>query len=514
MSRSASGSARASPTRTPATPSRLERVDAWTWRLPRDERAGMRVDGVVFADDRLMATLRDDPALVQVANVATLPGIVGASLAMPDVHWGYGFPVGGVAATRIDDGVISPGGIGFDINCGVRLLRSNLEAGDVRRVLERLADALFRAVPSGVGAKARRRLTESELDAVLRRGARWAVQGGFGWREDIERTEEGGSMEGADPNALSVRARARGIDQLGTLGSGNHFLEVGVVERIFDPAAAAAFGLRPGQVTVAIHCGSRGLGHQVCTDSLATMDRAAARYGISLPDRQLACAPARSPEAQAYIATMTAAANFAWANRQVIAHHVRGAFERVFGASAESLGLHLVYDLSHNIAKRERHRVPFVGGGEAARGGGDGNGATAEVWVHRKGATRAFPAGHPDIPEEYRAVGQPVLVPGDMGRASYVAVGAPGSMERSFGSACHGAGRNLSRHAAVRALRGVDVVRSLAAEGIIVRAERRDLLAEEASIAYKDVDTVVEVSEGAGLIRRVARLRPLAVVKG
>jgi tRNA-splicing ligase RtcB len=487
----------------------------------------MRVDGVVFADDRLMATLRDDPALGQVANVATLPGIVGASLAMPDVHWGYGFPVGGVAATRIDDGVISPGGIGFDINCGVRLLRSSLDAGDVRPVIDRLADALFRAVPTGVGARTRRRLTESELDAVLRRGARWAVQGGFGWREDIELTEEGGSMEGADPGALSARARARGIDQLGTLGSGNHFLEVDVVERIFDAGAAAAFGLRPGQVTVAIHCGSRGLGHQVCTDSLVTMDRAAARYGISLPDRQLACAPARSPEAQAYVAAMTAAANFAWANRQVIAHHVREAFERVFGASAEALGLHLVYDLSHNIAKRERHRVPRVGvhqrlgvhqgertGEREDAGPWVGSPEMVDVWVHRKGATRAFPAGHPDVPEAYRAVGQPVLVPGDMGRASYVAVGAPGSMERSFGSACHGAGRNLSRHAAVRALRGVDVVRSLAAEGIVVRAERRDLLAEEASIAYKDVDTVVEVSEGAGLIRRVARLRPLAVIKG
>ena len=493
---------------------RLERLDEWTWRLPRDGRAGMRVDGVIFADDRLMATLRDDPALVQVANVATLPGIVGASLAMPDVHWGYGFPVGGVAATRIDDGVISPGGIGFDINCGVRLLRSNLDAGDVRPVAERLADALFRAVPTGVGSRTRRRLTESELDAVLRRGARWAVQCGFGWREDIERTEEGGSMEGADPDALSVRARARGVDQLGTLGSGNHFIEVGVVERVFDAGAAEAFGLRPGQVTVAIHCGSRGLGHQVCTDSLATMDRAGARYGISLPDRQLACAPAQSPEARTYIATMTAAANFAWANRQVIAHHVREAFEHVFGASAEALGLHLVYDLSHNIAKRECHRVPSFGGGDARREGGGGDGATVEVWVHRKGATRAFPAGHPDVPEAYRAVGQPVLVPGDMGRASYVAVGAPGSMERSFGSACHGAGRNLSRHAAVRALRGVDVVGSLAAQGIVVRAERRDLLAEEASIAYKDVDTVVEVSEGAGLIRRVARLRPLVVIKG
>jgi tRNA-splicing ligase RtcB len=475
----------------------------------------MRVDGIVFADDRLMASLRDDPALEQVANVATLPGIVGASLAMPDVHWGYGFPVGGVAAMRADGGVISPGGIGFDINCGVRLLRSSLDVADVRPALERLADALFRGVPTGVGARACRRLASPDLDAVLRTGARWAVGNGFGWREDLERTEEGGAMEGADADAVSERARSRGIDQLGTLGSGNHFLEVGYVERILDRQAAAAFGLRPGQVTVAIHCGSRGLGHQVCTDSLSLMDRAAARYGIDLPDRQLACAPAGSPDARHYLAAMTAAANFAWANRQVIAHLVRDAFERVFAASAESLGLHLVYDLSHNIAKRERHRVPAPGGGEGDRTAGrTGDGGTVEVWVHRKGATRAFPAGHPDVPEIYRAVGQPVLVPGDMGRASWVAVGAPGSLGRSFGSACHGAGRALSRHAAVRTLRGVDVARSLAAEGIVVRAERRDLLAEEASIAYKEVDTVVEVSEGAGLIRRVARLRPLAVVKG
>ena len=469
----------------------------------------MRVDGVIFADERLMATLGDDPALSQVANVATLPGIVGASLAMPDVHWGYGFPVGGVAATRVEDGVISPGGIGFDINCGVRLLRSDLEAADVRPRLERVADALFRAVPTGVGARTRRRLTESDLDAVLRLGARWAVGNDFGWGDDLQHTEEGGEMPGADPAAVSPRARARGLDQLGTLGSGNHFLEVGVVEQVFDPQAAAAFGLRTGQLTVTIHCGSRGLGHQVCTDSLTVMDRAVARYGISLPDRQLACAPAGSPEARAYLGAMTAAANFAWANRQMIAHHVRSAFEQVFGASAEALGLRLVYDLSHNIAKRERHLVPRL---EAARG--HESPETVEVWVHRKGATRAFPAGHPDVPPAYRAVGQPVLVPGDMGRASYVAVGQPGSLERSFGSACHGAGRNLSRHAAVRALRGVDIVRSLAAEGIVVRAERRDLLAEEASIAYKEVDVVVEVSEGAGLIRRVARLRPLAVIKG
>ncbi len=477
----------------------VERIDAVRWRIPRDERRGMRVEGIVFADERLMATLRDDPALTQVANVATLPGIVGASLAMPDVHWGYGFPVGGVAATRVDEGVVSPGGIGFDINCGVRILRSDLTEGDIRPVVERLADALFAAVPSGVGARLGRKLGRDELDSVLRDGSRWAVTRGFGWQNDLERTEEGGRLSGADPSAVSPRARERGADQLGTLGSGNHFLEVALVDRVHRPDAAAALGLHEGGIVVQIHCGSRGLGHQVCTDHVAVMDRSMARHGIDVPDRQLACAPLGSPEAQDYLGAMAAAANFAWANRQLIAHHVREAFERVFRRSAEALGLRLVYDLSHNIAKLERHRV---------------DGREIDVCVHRKGATRAFPAGHPDVPAIYRTVGQPVFVPGDMGRHSYVCVGAPGAMERAFGSSCHGAGRNLSRHEALRRLRGVSVGNQLAQQGIVVRAERPDLLAEEASLAYKDVETVVEVAEEAGLVVRVARLRPLAVVKG
>jgi tRNA-splicing ligase RtcB len=459
----------------------------------------MRVEGIVYADDRLMRTLRDDPALQQVANVATLPGIVGASLAMPDVHWGYGFPVGGVAATAVDGGVVSPGGIGFDINCGVRLLRTDLAADEIRGVLGRLADALFASVPSGVGARSGHKLRRDDLDGVLRDGSRWAVSRGYGWADDLDRTEEGGRLEGADPTAVSQRAHDRGADQVGTLGSGNHFLEIEEVDEIGDAEAAAAFGLRLGQVVVAIHCGSRGLGHQVCTDHVAGMDRAMARHGIVVPDRQLACAPLESGEARAYLGAMAAASNFAWANRQMIAHHVRGAFERVLGRSAEALGMHLVYDLSHNIAKMERHRV---------------GGREVDVCVHRKGATRAFPAGHPDVPSIYRAVGQPVFVPGDMGRYSFVAVGAPGAMESTFGSTCHGAGRNMSRHAALRELRGVSVADQLARAGIVVRAERYDLLAEEASIAYKDVATVVEVAEGAGLVRRVARLHPLAVVKG
>ncbi len=476
----------------------LERLDAWRWRIPRDEQRGMRVEGIVFADDRLMARLRDDPALEQVANVAALPGIVGASLAMPDVHWGYGFPVGGVAATLADGGVISPGGIGFDINCGVRLLRTELRREDVTQVARRLADELFRAVPTGVGARARTRLTPRDLDLVLGQGAAWPVAHGMGSAEDLELTEEHGALGAADPAAVSLRAKQRGADQLGTLGSGNHFLEVQAVDRILDAPAARVLGLDVGRVVVLIHCGSRGLGHQVCTDHLAIMDRSADRHGIRLPDRQLACAPLGTPEADAYLAAMAAAANFAWANRQVIAHDVRQAFSRVFGPR-EAAAMGLVYDVSHNIAKFEHHAV---------------DGRETKVCVHRKGATRAFPAGHPDVPARYRSVGQPVLVPGDMGRYSFVAVGTDGAMARAFGSTCHGAGRDLSRHAAVRQLRGTDVAAELGRNGIVVRAQQPDLLAEEATAAYKDVEVVVDVAAGAGLIRPVARLRPLVVVKG
>jgi tRNA-splicing ligase RtcB len=480
-------------------PIALDRIDDQTWRIARDAARGMRVDGTVFASDLLMSTLREDPALQQVANVATLPGIVGTSLAMPDVHWGYGFPIGGVAAMRLDGGVISPGGIGFDINCGVRLLRSDLAAADVVAVRGQLADALFRAVPSGVGASSGHRLSSRDLEEVLTDGAAWAIRAGHGWPEDLARTEEGGALSGSDPGEVSRRARDRGGNQLGTLGSGNHFLEVQAVDRIDDPMAAAAYGLEVGQAVVMVHCGSRGLGHQVCTDHLTTMDRASAAAGIELPDRQLACAPLGTPDADSYLGAMAAAANFAWANRQVIADAIRRAFSEVFGQAPDRLGMHQVYDLSHNIAKFERHLV---------------DGRELDVCVHRKGATRAFPTGHPAVPEPYRAVGQPVLVPGDMGRCSYVAAGAPGSMLRSFGSSCHGAGRNLSRHAATRQLRGVDIAAQLAGQGIEIRAERRDLLAEEASLAYKDVEEVVAVSAGAGLIRPVARLRPLIVVKG
>ena len=475
----------------------LERIDAYRWRIPRDERLGMRVEGLVFADDQLIEPLRDDPCLNQVANVATLPGIVGVSLGMPDLHWGYGFPIGGVAAMATDDGVISPGGIGFDINCGVRLLRSDLGVADVRPMLDRLTDGLFRAVPSGVGSHAGHRLSHADLEAVLRRGAGWAVAAGHGNTADLAVTEEGGCLPGADPSQVSERARGRGANQLGTLGSGNHFLEVQVIDQVLEPKAAAVLGLREGGVTVMIHCGSRGLGHQVCTDHVGAMDRATRRYGITLPDRQLACAPLGSPEAQAYLGAMAAAANFAWANRQFITAAVRTSFGEVLGPSAAALPL--VYDVSHNIAKFERHRV---------------DGAELELCVHRKGATRAFPAGHPALPEAYREVGQPVFIPGDMGRCSMVAVGRPGAMEETFGSTCHGAGRRLSRHAALRQLRGIDLIGELRQAGVVVRAQRRDLLAEEASLAYKDVEAVVRVAAGAGHIRPVARLRPLAVAKG
>jgi len=459
----------------------------------------MRVDGLVLANETLIAGLRDDPSLVQVANVATLPGIVGVSLGMPDIHWGYGFPVGGVAAMLVDGGVVSPGGIGFDIDCGVRLLRSDLIEADIRPRLAGLADALFAAVPSGVGSRLGRKLGTRELDEVLVEGAGWAVDGGHGTADDLDRTEERGQLAGADPDQVSPRAKQRGADQLGTLGSGNHFLEIQVVDRIDDAPAAEAFGLTLGRVAVMVHCGSRGLGHQVCTDHVATMDRALPRYGIELPDRQLACAPLGAPEADAYLGAMAAAANFAWANRQIIADAIRRSFAQVLGRSWQDLGLEQVYDLSHNIAKIETHAV---------------GGRELQVCVHRKGATRAFPAGHPAVPAPYRAIGQPVLIPGDMGRHSFVCVGAPGSMTEAFGSACHGAGRNLSRHAAIRALAGVDVAAELGRRGILVRAERRDLLAEEASLAYKDVEAVVATAERAGLVRSVARMRPLAVIKG
>jgi tRNA-splicing ligase RtcB len=478
----------------------LRQLDPYRWEIPPDGVPGMRVPGRIYADDALIEQIRQDQALLQVANVATLPGIVARSIAMPDIHWGYGFPIGGVAAMDPDIGVISPGGVGYDINCGVRLLSTQLVDEEIRPHLAALADRLFHSVPSGVGVAGRARLSAGQLDAVLEQGAAWAVGRGFGRSGDLGRIEAGGTLPGADPGRVSARAKTRGRDQLGTLGSGNHFLEIQRIDEIFDEPAARAFGLEhPGQITVLIHCGSRGLGHQVCDDYLAESGRALATYGITLPDRQLACLPLASPGGRAYFAAMAAAANFAFANRQVITHRIREAFEQVLGQSAEQLGIEIVYDVAHNVAKMEDHTV---------------DGRQMRVCVHRKGATRGFPAGHPEVPDEYRAVGHPVLVPGDMGRYSYVLVGTEIAMRETFGSTPHGAGRARSRGDARRLLKDVDVTETLARRGILLRAASRELAAEEASEAYKDVAEVVRASDGAGLTRKVARLRPLAVVKG
>ena len=479
----------------------LERVGDDRWELPRSYKDGMRVPGMVFADEAMLRLMADDKSMEQVANVAFLPGIVSYSMAMPDIHWGYGFPIGGVAATAADeDGVISPGGVGFDINCGIRLLRTDLTEAEVRPHLQDLVATLYREVPSGVGTGGRLRLTKAETDQVLRDGAAWAVGRGMGDPDDLAVTEESGIMDGADPEAVGERPKKRGGPQLGTLGSGNHFLEVQAVDEIFYPEAATAMGLREkGQVTVMIHTGSRGLGHQVCTDSLREAESGGRRYGIQLPDRQLASVPISSPEGEKYLAAMRASANFAWANRQCIAHWTRTSFEQVLNRSWTDMGMRQVYDLSHNMAKIERHLV---------------NGVNKRLCVHRKGATRCFPAGHPDIPERYRAIGQPVLVPGDMGRYSFVAVGAPDAMDLSYGSACHGAGRVESRTKAKKLLRGRDIRQELEEQGIIAMAGGWSSLAEEAPIAYKDVEDVVRISENAGLCRKVVRLKPLGVIKG
>ncbi len=480
----------------------LKKVDDWRWEIPISYKPGMRVPGRIYADERMLRMMGEgeDQAFEQVANVATLPGIVGHSLAMPDIHWGYGFPVGGVAGFDAEDGIISPGAVGFDINCGVRLLRTNLTEDDVRPKLQELVDTLFRTVPSGVGIGGHVKVGPSEMDDLLSNGARWAVGKGYGRREDLEVIEAGGALDRADPSAVSTDAKKRGRNQVGTLGSGNHFLEVQVVEQIFDTAAAGAMRIAdPGQVVVFIHSGSRGLGHQVCTDYLRVCERVQTKYGIRLVDRQLACVPLKSDEGQQYFGAMSAAANFAWANRQLITHWARESFERVFGRGWEQLGIDLVYDVAHNIAKLEEYEI---------------DGKRRRVCVHRKGATRAFPAGHPEVPARYRAVGQPVFVPGDMGRYSFVAAGAEGAMRESFGSTCHGAGRVLGRKAAVRKLAGRDIAEELRQAGIIVRAQDRSLLAEEAPAAYKDVADVVGICHAAGLSRRVARMRPIGVIKG
>jgi len=478
----------------------LERIDATRWRIPKSYKQGMRVDGIIYADEQLIEAIKQDKSPEQVANVACLPGIVKASLAMPDIHWGYGFCIGGVAATDpAKGGVISPGGVGYDINCGVRLIRTNIPIEDAQPRMQRLVDKLFATVPCGVGRGGMVRFTKKELIRLMTVGSRYVVDKGFGWDSDVEATEAGGCIHDAKPDLLSDRAIERGTNQCGTLGSGNHFLEVQVTEQIDDERAAKAMGLVQGNITVMIHSGSRGLGYQVCDDSLKQLRDTPRRYGIDLPDRQLVCAPVHSPEGQRYLGAMRAAANFAWCNRQIMTHLARQVFAEVFGQPAERLGMHLVYDVAHNIAKMEPYEV---------------DGRSCELCVHRKGATRAFPPGHPELPDRYKSIGQPVLVPGDMGRASYVLVGRPGSMEHTFGSSCHGAGRRMSRGAAIRASKGRSIHRELLDRGVIARARGRTGLQEEQPDAYKDVVQVVDVLHNAEISHRVAKLRPLGVIKG
>ena len=485
----------------------LERVHDCCWRIPKSYKAGMRVDGMVFADDAMLEQIRQDQALEQVVNVAFLPGIQHASLAMPDIHWGYGFCIGGVAATDPDEGgVISPGGVGYDINCGVRLVRSNLSFAEVQPRMKELMDQLYRDTPAGVGQEGRHHFAAKELRQLIGQGVGFLKAKGLATAADIEHTEASGCLSTAVPEDVSERALARGASQCGTLGSGNHFLEVQVVDQVFDERAAQVMGLEKDMVCVMIHSGSRGLGYQVCDDALKSLRGAPEKYGIRLPDQQLVCAPIDSKEGKHYLGAMCAAANFAWCNRQLLMWQAREAFAKVFGKAWEQLRMSLIYDVAHNIAKFEEHVVGPVGAG--------GKRAKKKLWVHRKGATRAFPANHPEVPSQYRAIGQPVIIPGDMGRASWVLAGEPGSMEQTFGTACHGAGRVMSRTAAIKHAQGRRIDEELAAKGIIARARSWKGLAEEQPEAYKDVDLVVEVVHNANLARKVARMRPIGVVKG
>jgi tRNA-splicing ligase RtcB (3'-phosphate/5'-hydroxy nucleic acid ligase) len=478
----------------------LERVSDCLWRIPKSYKAGMRVDGLIYADDELIELIRKDQAPEQVANVAFLPGIVQASLAMPDIHWGYGFCIGGVAATDPEaGGVISPGGVGYDINCGVRLVRSTLTHDEVRPRMTELMDQLYATIPAGVGQDGKYSFSAKELRQLMRDGVGYLKSRGLATNADIEHTEAHGKLDGAVADSVSDRALERGAKQCGTLGSGNHFLEVQIVAEVFDEAAAEAMGLAKDMVCVMIHSGSRGLGYQVCDDALRALRSAPSKYGIKLPDQQLVCAPIDSPEGRHYLGAMCAAANYAWCNRQLLMWQTREAFERVFNRGWEHLRMNLVYDVAHNIAKYEEHTI------------GD---ATKKLWVHRKGATRAFPAGHPEIPEQYRQIGQPVIIPGDMGRASWVLAGEAGSMLQSFGTCCHGAGRVMSRTQAVKHAQGRRIDEELAKQGVIARARSWKGLAEEQPDAYKDVDLVVDVVHRAGLARKVARMKPIGVVKG
>jgi tRNA-splicing ligase RtcB (3'-phosphate/5'-hydroxy nucleic acid ligase) len=476
----------------------IERIDEFRVRLPKS--GGMRVDGIVYADERMMQDIQKDESLQQVRNVAHLPGIVGASIAMPDIHWGYGFPIGGVAAMDADDGVVSPGGVGYDINCGVRLLRSGLTRDEIAPKIEAIVAEMYRNVPTGVGAHRKDlRVTGKDIKQVLEKGAAWAVAQGLGRAEDLETIEERGCIKGADPDLVSDRAEERGQTQLGTLGSGNHFAELQYVAQIYDDRIASAYGLHKDQITVMIHSGSRGLGHQVCTDHLRVMGEASRKYGISLPDRQLACAPISSPEGRNYLAAMAAAANFAFANRQVMAHWIRESLASALGISPDRTGIGVVYDVCHNIAKFETFQI---------------DGKPRRLCVHRKGATRAYAPDHPGTPAPYRAVGQPVLIPGDMGRYSYVMAGTETAMRHTFGSACHGAGRLMSRSEAKRSVKGRSLINEMRERGVYVMAAGMATVAEEMPEAYKDVADVVNVVHGAGVAVKVAQLRPVGVIKG
>ena len=476
----------------------IERIDNYRVRIPR--QGSMITDGIVYADTAMMQHLQEEQSLQQVANVACLPGIVGNSLAMPDIHWGYGFPIGGVAAFDMDSGVVSPGGVGYDINCGVRLMQTALTRPEIEGKLRDLVEALFVNIPSGVGSKRTdMKLSTKDEKNVFIKGARWAVEKGFGYADDLAHIEEHGAIPDADPDIISDHALERGRPQLGTLGSGNHFVEIDYVEEVYDNAIAEALGLCKDTITISIHSGSRGLGYQICDDFIKVMLKASQKYGIALPDKQLCCAPIRSAEGRSYLAAMACAANYAFANRQMMSHWVRESFEKVLRASPKALQMKLVYDVCHNIAKIETHLV---------------GGKQKQLCIHRKGATRAFPSHHPQVPDDYQETGQPVLIPGDMGRYSYVLVGTERAMEETFGSSCHGAGRVMSRHQAIKAAKGRSISREMESRGIYVRASGRETLVEEMPDAYKDVSQVVEIVQNAGIGKKVVKLRPLGVMKG
>jgi tRNA-splicing ligase RtcB len=476
----------------------IQKIDDYRWRIPKTGK--MKTNGLVYSDEKMLRDIRNDQSLLQVSNVAWLPGIVGSSLAMPDIHWGYGFPIGGVAAFDLQKGIVSPGGVGYDINCGVRLMSSGLSRKDIKGRINILIDALFANIPSGVGSHRKDlKLNKEKQRKVLLKGAKWAVEQGYGSVEDLEHIEERGCIPNADPGSVSERALERGKSQLGTLGSGNHFVEIGFVSEIYDYKLASALGLEEEQITIIVHTGSRGLGHQVCDDYIKIMMQASNKYGIELPDRQLCCAPVDSEEGRQYLGAMSCAANYAFANRQMITHWVRETMGQVLRMSPKDLKLDLIYDVCHNIAKIEEHLI---------------DGKRKKLCVHRKGATRAFPPNHPDIPECYWETGQPVLIPGDMGRYSYVLVGTERALEETFGSTCHGAGRVMSRHQAMKAAKGRAIVRELKDQGITVRSAGRATIVEEISDAYKDVTDVVEVVHNAGISQKVAKLMPMGVIKG